>query len=120
MRGIEMRIEHTLSERIRARRAVEVLVVGAGGTGSAILMGLPYLHQAMRVWGHPYGLRVTLMDPDVVSAREEFTASKGVNFTHESYLAGIRAETGARGKSESCSGSPAAGTSAGAVAKQTA
>ena len=29
-----------------------VLVVGAGGTGSAILMGLPYLDQAMRVWGH--------------------------------------------------------------------
>jgi PRTRC genetic system ThiF family protein len=67
MRDIEMRIEHTLSERIRARRAGEVLAVGAGGTGSAVLMGLPYLHQAMRVWGHPYGLHVTLMDPDVVS-----------------------------------------------------
>jgi PRTRC genetic system ThiF family protein len=34
--------------------------------------------------------------------------SKGVNFTHESHLTGIRAETGARGPSESCSGSPAA------------
>jgi PRTRC genetic system ThiF family protein len=30
--------------------------------------GLPYLHQAMRVWGHPYGLAVTIMDPDTVSA----------------------------------------------------
>jgi PRTRC genetic system ThiF family protein len=74
-----MRIEHTLSERCRARRAVEVLVVGAGGTGSAVLMGLPYLHQAMRVWGHPYGLKVTIMDPDVVSAtncvRQPFAVS---------------------------------------------
>ena len=33
---------------------------------------------------------------------------EGVNFTHESHLAGIRAEAGARSKSESCSGSPAA------------
>ena len=30
-------------------------------------MGLPYLHQAMRAWGHPYGLEVTLMDGDAVS-----------------------------------------------------
>jgi PRTRC genetic system ThiF family protein len=74
-----MRIEHTLSERCRARRAFEVLVVWAGGTGSAVLMGLPYLHQAMRVWGHPYGLNVTIMDPDVVSAtncvRQPFAVS---------------------------------------------
>jgi PRTRC genetic system ThiF family protein len=42
-------------------------------------MGLPYLHQAMRVWGHPYGLNVTIMDPDVVSAtncvRQPFAVS---------------------------------------------
>jgi PRTRC genetic system ThiF family protein len=63
-----MRIEHTLSQQLLKRRAVQVLVVGAGGTGSAVLMGLPYLHQAMRVWGHPYGLAVTIMDPDTVSA----------------------------------------------------
>ena len=54
-------------------------MVGAGGTGSAILLGLPYLHQAMRVWGHPYGLKVTIMDPDVVSAtncvRQPFAVS---------------------------------------------
>jgi PRTRC genetic system ThiF family protein len=30
-------------------------------------MGLPYLHQAMRVWGHQYGLEVTLIDCDTVS-----------------------------------------------------
>jgi hypothetical protein len=30
-------------------------------------MGLPFLHQAMRAWGHAYGLEVTLMDGDTVS-----------------------------------------------------
>ena len=44
-----MRIEHTLSLRADARRPIRVLVVGAGGTGSAIVMGLPYLDQALRV-----------------------------------------------------------------------
>jgi PRTRC genetic system ThiF family protein len=62
-----MRIEHVLPSGILSRRPVRMLVVGAGGSGSAIVMGLPYLHQAMRVWGHPYGLEVTLMDGDVVS-----------------------------------------------------
>jgi PRTRC genetic system ThiF family protein len=42
-------------------------------------MGLPYLHQAMLVWGHPYGLNVTIMDPDAVSAtncvRQPFSTS---------------------------------------------
>jgi PRTRC genetic system ThiF family protein len=62
-----MRVEHVLPSGILSRRPVRVLVVGAGGSGSAIVMGLPYLHQAMRAWGHPYGLDVTLMDGDTVS-----------------------------------------------------
>ena len=62
-----MRVEHLLPSGLLGRRTVRILVVGAGGTGSAIVMGLPYLHQAMRAWGHPYGLEVTLMDGDVVS-----------------------------------------------------
>jgi PRTRC genetic system ThiF family protein len=74
-----MRIEHMLSEKFLGRQAVRILIVGAGGTGSAILMGLPYLHQAMRVWGHPYGLDVTVIDPDVVTptncVRQPFSAS---------------------------------------------
>jgi sulfur-carrier protein adenylyltransferase/sulfurtransferase len=49
------------------RKAVRVLVVGCGGNGSAIAAGLPYLHQAMLVGGHPYGLEVTIMDGDVIS-----------------------------------------------------
>ena len=49
------------------RRRVRVLVVGCGGTGSAIAAGLPYLHQAMIAGGHPGGLHVTLMDGDTVA-----------------------------------------------------
>ncbi|MEA2257465.1 MAG: hypothetical protein QOJ51_290 [Acidobacteriaceae bacterium] len=78
-RVLIMRIEHALSEKFLKRRAVRVLIIGAGGTGSAILMGLPYLHQAMLVWGHPCGLAVTVMDPDTVSptncVRQPFSTS---------------------------------------------
>ena len=62
-----MRAEHLLPSGLLGRRPVRILVVGAGGTGSAIVMGLPYLHQAMRAWGHGHGLEVTLIDGDVVS-----------------------------------------------------
>lgn len=74
-----MRIEHTLSADLVQDRAVKILVIGAGGTGSAIVMGLPYLDQAMRVWGHRYGLAVALMDADQVSetncVRQPFSVS---------------------------------------------
>src|SRR5579883_1071261 len=50
------------------RKTVRMLVVGCGGNGSAIAAGLPYLHQAMLVSGHPYGLDVTIMDGDTISA----------------------------------------------------
>lgn len=74
-----MRIEHTLPTDLMKNRAVRLLIVGAGGSGSAIVMGLPYLDQAMRVWGHHHGLAVTLMDADVVSEtnciRQPFSAS---------------------------------------------
>lgn len=46
---------------------VRVLVVGCGGTGSAIAGGLHYLHQAMVARGHPHGLEVTLQDGDTIS-----------------------------------------------------
>src|ERR1035438_1066962 len=74
-----MRIEHDLPPDLLRHRAVRVLVVGAGGTGSAIVMGLPYLDQAMRVWGHRYGLEVAMMDADAVSetncVRQPFSIS---------------------------------------------
>jgi len=50
------------------RRQVRVLVVGCGGTGSALAAGLPYLHFAMLACCHPGGLHVTLMDGDTISS----------------------------------------------------
>jgi shikimate 5-dehydrogenase len=38
-----MRIEQILPADIAAQKPLRILVVGAGGTGSAIAMGLPYL-----------------------------------------------------------------------------
>jgi PRTRC genetic system ThiF family protein len=74
-----MRIEHTLPPGLLHQHAVRVLVIGAGGTGSAVVMGLPYLDQAMRVWGHRYGIEVAMMDADTVSetncVRQPFSAS---------------------------------------------
>jgi len=65
-------------------RQVRVLVVGCGGTGSAIVAGLPYLHQSLVARGHPGGLHVTVMDGDTISAtnciRQPFTRSEiGLN-----------------------------------------
>jgi PRTRC genetic system ThiF family protein len=74
-----MRIEHTLPAEMLRHKPVRVVVVGAGGSGSAIVMGLPYLDQAMRVWGHPYGLEVVMMDADTVTEtnciRQPFSTS---------------------------------------------
>ena len=62
------------------KRKVRVLVVGCGGNGSSIAAGLPYLHQALLVYGHPEGLHVTLLDPDVISptncVRQPFSRSE--------------------------------------------
>ena len=57
---------HTLDPQL-LERPIRILVVGCGGNGSAILSGLPYLHQALLAFGHPGGLHVTLIDPDTVS-----------------------------------------------------
>jgi PRTRC genetic system ThiF family protein len=74
-----MRIEHVLPSDLVGQKPVRVLVVGAGGTGSAIVMGLPYLDQAMKVWGRSSGLEVVMMDADTVSetncVRQPFSVS---------------------------------------------
>ena len=57
---------HTIDPQL-LERPMRILVVGCGGNGSAIVSGLPYLHQAMLAFGHPGGLQVTLIDPDTVS-----------------------------------------------------
>jgi PRTRC genetic system ThiF family protein len=62
------------------KHKVRVLVVGCGGNGSAIAAGLPYLHQALLAYGHPEGIQVTLLDPEVISAtncvRQPFSQSE--------------------------------------------
>lgn len=74
-----MRIDHELPEAFRSRQPVRIMVVGAGGSGSAIVLGLPYLHQAMRAWGHTHGVEVTVVDLDAVSrtncVRQPFSVS---------------------------------------------
>jgi PRTRC genetic system ThiF family protein len=74
-----MRSEHLLPRDPIQNRALRVLVIGAGGTGSAIVMGLPYLDQAMRVWGNRHGLQVVQMDANQVSEtnciRQPFSVS---------------------------------------------
>jgi PRTRC genetic system ThiF family protein len=46
---------------------VRVLVVGCGGTDSAIVAGLPYLHHSLVARGQPGGLHVTVVDGDTIS-----------------------------------------------------
>jgi len=72
--------EHTLPKSLCLRgQPLRVLIIGAGGNGSAALLGLPYLHQAMKVWGHAGGIHVMLADGDLVSktncVRQPFAAA---------------------------------------------
>jgi sulfur-carrier protein adenylyltransferase/sulfurtransferase len=72
-------VVHTIHPELLERR-VRVLVVGCGGVGSAVATGLPYLHQALVVRGHPRGLHVTLQDGERISAtncvRQPFSKSE--------------------------------------------
>ena len=62
-----MQSVHHLHPRLMgSTRPLRVLLVGAGGSGSAVLLQLPFMEQALRAWGQP-GLAVTVMDPDTVS-----------------------------------------------------
>jgi PRTRC genetic system ThiF family protein len=61
-------------------RRIVITIVGCGGTGSQIVTGMPYLHQALLASGHPYGLRVFLVDGDRITetncVRQPFSRSE--------------------------------------------
>ena len=57
---------HNIESRLLTR-AVKVVLVGAGGTGSHVLRRLANMHLAMVELGHPEGLDVLVVDPDTVS-----------------------------------------------------
>lgn len=57
---------HILSENL-LHRAVEVHVIGCGGTGSQLLPRLAQLSKCMMALGHPHGLNVHVWDADTVS-----------------------------------------------------
>ena len=59
-------LQHRVAARLLARR-IQLLLVGAGGTGSRILEKLVCLHRGLLARGHPAGLLVTVMDPDCVA-----------------------------------------------------
>jgi PRTRC genetic system ThiF family protein len=61
-------------------RRIVITIVGCGATGSQIATGMPYLHQALLASGHPYGLRVFLVDGDRITetncVRQPFSRSE--------------------------------------------
>lgn len=58
--------EHRLPVNL-LNRSVNIVVIGCGGTGSALTIGLVHLHQALLAFGHPHGLHVTVIDGDRIS-----------------------------------------------------
>lgn len=46
---------------------ITILLVGCGGNGSLLLTQLGRIHTSLIALGHPHGLEVTAVDPDVVT-----------------------------------------------------
>lgn len=57
---------HYINSRLASDKAVDVVVVGAGGTGSQVITALAQMQHALVALGHP-GLDVLVVDDDVVS-----------------------------------------------------
>jgi len=60
-------MEHRIDKALLTKR-VQVHLVGVGGNGAQMAACLARLDLAMRALGHPFGLCVTAIDDDVVSA----------------------------------------------------
>jgi len=77
--AVQALTEHVPMVNWRNRRIV-MTIVGCGGTGAQIATGMPYLHQALLASGHPYGLRVFLVDGDRITetncVRQPFSRSE--------------------------------------------
>ena len=62
------------------RDRISIVVVGCGGTGAALVSGLPYLHHALLAAGHPSGVKVCVIDGDRITetncVRQPFTLSE--------------------------------------------
>ena len=73
-------MKHAIPAHLLQRRTIRVVVIGCGGNGSVMATGLPYIHQALLLAGHPGGLDVTLIDGDIVSptncVRQPFSQSE--------------------------------------------
>ena len=72
-----------LTHRIKhwmLRDRISIVVVGCGGTGAALVSGLPYLHHALLAAGHPSGVKVCVIDGDRITetncVRQPFTLSE--------------------------------------------
>lgn len=59
-------MKHSLQSALLTK-PVNILLVGAGGTGSRMLEKLVCLHKALKAKGHPHGFDVVVVDPDAVS-----------------------------------------------------
>jgi hypothetical protein len=53
------------------RDRITIVVVGCGGTGAALISGLPYLHHALLAAGHPSGIKACVI---VATASRKRTA----------------------------------------------
>ena len=67
MANADKKAERHLCPDFLRKEAVDVVLVGVGGTGSQILSGLAKLHLSMLALGHPEGLQVNAYDPELVS-----------------------------------------------------
>lgn len=69
------RIKHWM-----VRDRITIVVVGCGGTGAALMSGLPYLHHALLAAGHPSGIKACVIDGDRITetncVRQPFTLSE--------------------------------------------
>ncbi len=60
-------LRHTLHKALESRHSpLKVLVVGAGGNGSKLVVGIKNLHGALRALEYP-GIQLALADGDLVS-----------------------------------------------------